>query len=171
MKSKPAIFFDRDGVLNVDTHYVHKIEQFTWMEGAIDAVRHANAQGYYAFVVTNQGGIGRGYYTEQDVLCLHAWMNEELQKQGAHMDAFYYCPHYENGKVLNYATACECRKPKAGMIRQATAQYAVDLASSLMLGDKDTDMECARNAGVRGVRFTGGNLYETLRAEMERFKR
>ncbi|MBQ7477711.1 MAG: HAD-IIIA family hydrolase, partial [Selenomonadaceae bacterium] len=96
-EGKKAVFFDRDGTLNVDTDYLYKIEEFRWEEDAVEAIRYCNDKGWLVIVVTNQSGVARGYYTEADVERLHAWMNEDLQKHGAHIDAFYYCPHHPKG--------------------------------------------------------------------------
>ncbi|MGL6014993.1 MAG: D-glycero-alpha-D-manno-heptose-1,7-bisphosphate 7-phosphatase, partial [Selenomonadaceae bacterium] len=104
-----AVFFDRDGVLNVDVHYLHKKEDFVWVDGAPEAVKYCNDHGYRVIVITNQSGVARGYYTEQDIAALHDWMNEQLQQWGAHIDAFYYCPHHPQGTVLEYTRSCNCR--------------------------------------------------------------
>lgn len=162
-KMKPAVFFDRDGVLNVDVHFLYRKEEFQWVDGAIEAILLANAKEYYVFVVTNQSGVARGYYEEKDVLALHDWMQGELGKKGAHIDAFFYCPHHVDGIVPAYALKCQCRKPAIGMIMRARDRYEVDMKRSVLVGDKDSDMECAANAGLRGLRFTGGNLFQQLK--------
>ena len=94
---RPAVFFDRDGVLNRDLGYLHRPEEFEWLEGAKKAIRLCNDSGYLVFVVTNQAGVARGFYGEEDVHRLHAWMNEELAREGAHVDAFEFCPHHPEG--------------------------------------------------------------------------
>lgn len=163
---KPAVFFDRDGVLNVDHGYTYRKEDFDWMSGAIEAIKWFNNQGYWVFVVTNQSGIARGYYTDQDVVVLHAYMQEELQKCGAHIDQFYYCPHHVGGKVPEYTRECQCRKPKAGMLLQAMQEWSVDLNKSLMIGDKQSDIEAAQAAGIQGYLFNHENLYEFIVAHI-----
>ena len=114
-----AIFFDRDGTLNVDVHYLHRPEDFIWTEDAVAAIKYANDQGYLTVVITNQSGVARGYYDEEDILKLHAWMNDELKKNGAHLDAIYYCPHHTEGKIPKYTKQCNCRKPAPKMVNDA----------------------------------------------------
>lgn len=159
-----AIFFDRDGTLNVDVHYLHDPRDFVWVEGAITAIRWANEHGYLVIVITNQSGIARGYYDEAAVHHLHDWMNRELAKHGAHIDAFYYCPHHIEGKLPAYTKSCDCRKPAPGMILRAIAAYGIDPAVSFLFGDAQSDVTAAANAGVRGVRYTGGSLADCVRA-------
>ena len=156
--SKPAIFFDRDGVLNVDVGYLYKIEDFQWIDGAIEAIKYYNDKDYYVFVITNQSGVARGFYTEIDIHKLHNWMNQELAKYGAHIDEFFYCPHHVKGIIKEYSFDCECRKPKIGMIKKAVDKYDVQLDSSLLIGDKDSDIECAENAGIKGLKFNAEKL-------------
>ena len=116
---KPAAFLDRDGVLNVDIGWLHKPQDCVWMDGAKEAVRLLNAANYFVFVVTNQAGVARGLYDEAKVLELHDWMSGELAAVGAHVDAYYYCPHHPEGIVASYRQACACRKPAPGMIERA----------------------------------------------------
>lgn len=157
-----AVFFDRDGTLNVDVHYLYRKEDFLWIEGAVEAVRYCNRQGYKVIVITNQSGVARGYYTEADVRSLHVWMNEELRQQGAHIDAFYYCPHHPQGTVAVYTKNCDCRKPGTKLIDDACRDFGIDRSLSFMVGDKTIDVECADRAGVRGIQFTGGNLFHAI---------
>ena len=158
-----AIFFDRDGTLNVDVDYLHEPEKFIWVEGAIDAIRWANEHGYLVIVVTNQSGVARGYYDETAVHRLHEWMNAELRKNGAHIDAFYYCPHHPEAAVPAYAEKCDCRKPAPGMILRAIAEHNIEPAASFLFGDAASDVVAAENAGVKGVRYTGGSLLDCVR--------
>jgi D-glycero-D-manno-heptose 1,7-bisphosphate phosphatase len=160
---RPAVFFDRDGVLNEDTGYIHHHEQFTWIPGAREAVRWANDHGYYTFVVTNQAGVAHGYYEEEHIRQLHDWMRRELSAAGAHIDAFEYSPFHPDGKVAKYARHSELRKPAPGMLKKLMADWPVDVSRSLMIGDRPTDLEAAAAAGVRGHFFTGGNLLATLK--------
>lgn len=155
---RPAVFLDRDGVLNRDTGYVHRPEDFVWTEGAQAAVKRLNDAGYLVIVVTNQAGVARGYYAEESVHALHRFINAALRAAGAHVDAFYYCPHHPDGTVARYARACDSRKPGAGMIARALREWPIDRARSLLIGDKDIDMEAARRAGVPGYQFPGGDL-------------
>ena len=150
---KPAAFFDRDGVLNVDRGYAHLPQHLEWIPGAADAVRVLNEAGYLVIVVTNQSGVARGLYDEQTVNNLHAHMRETLNRQGARIDAFYYCPHHPEGTVAAYTLACRCRKPGIGMLEHAARDFPIDKSRSFLVGDKDTDMEAARAFGIAGVRF------------------
>lgn len=166
MADRAAVFFDRDGTLNVDKDYLYRIEEFEWMEDAPQAIRWANQKGFLVIVVTNQSGVARGYFTEDDVLRLHEWMNEDLVRAGAHIDAFYYCPHLPNGRVDAYAKECNCRKPKPGLIERACVDFDIDKEASIMIGDKPRDVECAEAAGVRGVLYEGGSLLQLLKKKM-----
>lgn len=157
---RPAAFLDRDGVLNVDEGYSHRPEDLQWMPGARAAVRLLNDNGYYVFVVTNQAGVARGFYDETDVDRFHAQMSVELQAVGAHIDEFCYCPHHPAGVVPAYARACGRRKPQTGMLRDLVARWPVSIEGSLLIGDKDSDVECGRRFGVESVRFEGGDLRE-----------
>jgi D-glycero-D-manno-heptose 1,7-bisphosphate phosphatase len=154
--SYPTAFFDRDGVLNVDHGYVSQPEKFEWIPGAPETVRLLNDAGYLVIVITNQSGIARGFYDETDVHHLHALMQESLATQGAHIDAFYYCPHHPQGMIARYRTTCDCRKPATGMLRQAALDWPVDRARSFLIGDKDSDMKAAANFNIRGLRFNAG---------------
>lgn len=160
---KPAAFLDRDGVLNEDTGYVHRPDQCRWIEGAKTAVRQLNDAGYYVFVVTNQAGVARGYYGEADVAAFHAWMRDELRGAGARVDAFYYCPHHPDFGNALYRRACDCRKPGGGMIRQALAEWPVDVARSFLIGDKDSDLAAGRACGITSHAFVGGSLEDLVR--------
>ena len=165
---KKAVFFDRDGTLNVDVHYLHRIEDFQWMPEAVEAIEYCHRQGYLVVVVTNQSGVARGYYEEADVMRLHKWMNEELAGRGAApIDGFYYCPHHINASVPEYAVDCDCRKPKPGMIFKACRELGIDAGQSFMIGDKPRDAECGEAAGAKGVLYEGGSLLECVKRAME----
>jgi D-glycero-D-manno-heptose 1,7-bisphosphate phosphatase len=154
--TRPAIFFDRDGVLNEDPGYLHKAQDLRWMPGAREAVRFANDAGWLTFVITNQAGVARGYYDEAAVRHLHYWIASELAERGAHIDAYYYCPHHPTAGQGAYLQACICRKPQPGMILQAMTEWPVDAARSLLIGDYPSDIEAAHAAGVEG-RLMGKN--------------
>ena len=158
--ARPAIFFDRDGVLNVDVNYLYKTEDFQWIAGAKEAIKYYNDQGYLVFVVTNQSGVARGYYSEADVHNLHKWMQQELAAAGARIDAFYHCPHHVQGSVVEYSLDCGCRKPAPGLLLQAMEEWPVNKDQSLLIGDKPSDIEAAQAAGIKGYLFAGGNLLE-----------
>lgn len=162
MKAK-AVFFDRDGVLNVDVDYLYKISDLRWIEGAREAVAYLNKLGYKIFVVTNQSGIARGYYTVAQMQELHEYMLREIAACGGKIDKIYYCPHYKEGKVAEFTCDCQCRKPKPGMIEQAFAEYSLDKENSFLIGDGARDVEAAEAAGIRGYLFTGGNLLEFVK--------
>lgn len=160
--SRKAVFFDRDGTLNVDIHYLHRPEDFVWIPGAKEAIRYVNDRGYLAILVTNQSGVARGYYPESDVRRVYDWMNCELQKVGAHLDALYYCPHHPEAKLSAYRKACSCRKPATGLIDAACARFHIDRTKSCFVGDSDSDMLCAKNAGLKGLRYEGGSLLDLI---------
>ena len=162
---RPAAFLDRDGVLNYDSGYTHRKEDFVWIDGAKAAIKRLNDRGWFVFVVTNQSGIARGLYQPDDVVRLHQWMNEELGLDGAHIDAFYFCPHHPDGTAGDYGRACDCRKPEPGMLLQAMREWPVRRDESFMIGDKDIDMAAAKNAGVAGILFESGNNLDTVVAE------
>lgn len=146
--TKAAVFLDRDGTLNIDKGYVHRIEDWEWISGAIDAIAALKKAGFLVIVVTNQAGIARGYYDEADMDNLHTIINMELQKYGAAIDGFYHCPHHpEFGAVRE----CECRKPMPGMIDQARQDFDIDLGSSWLVGDKASDIQAGLAAGVKAV--------------------
>ncbi len=161
---KPAAFLDRDGVINVDSGYVYRPEDFAWIEGAKEAVKFLNDNAYLVFVVTNQGGIAHGHYEEDDVLSLHRWLNGELALIGARIDAFFYCPHHPDGVREEYRRACHWRKPGPGMLEAAMAEWPVEKSRSFLIGDKPTDTEAARAAGVPGYLFNGENLFDKVKA-------
>jgi D-glycero-D-manno-heptose 1,7-bisphosphate phosphatase len=164
---RPALFLDRDGVLNEDRGYVHRWEDFRWIDGARQAVAGFNARGWWVFVVTNQSGVGRGYYSEDDVHALHARMAEDLAAAGARIDAFYHCPFHPEALEDRYRHPDPPdRKPNPGMLLKAMADWPVDAARSVMVGDKAIDLEAGRRAGVRSLHFSGGDLAAFLAAEV-----
>ena len=164
--STKAIFFDRDGTINEEVGYLYKFEHFRWVNGAIEAIKFCNDNGYLAIVVTNQSGVARGFYTEDDIKKLHRQINDELKNFNAHIDDFFYCPHHPDGIVTKYSVDCECRKPKSKLIEDACVKYNIDKAQSLMIGDKPRDVECGENAGVRSVLFDGENLLSAIKSAL-----
>lgn len=157
MKLKAA-FFDRDGVLNVDKSYLYKIEDLEWIDGAKEALAYLTQQGYTVFVVTNQSGIARGYYTVDDMNKLHEFMAQQVAAAGGKIEKFYYCPHLPEGKIAEYAVECDCRKPKPGLILRAFEEYDIDKDAAFLIGDKPRDVESAEAAGIKGYLFSGDNL-------------
>ncbi|KJC34263.1 D,D-heptose 1,7-bisphosphate phosphatase [Bradyrhizobium sp. LTSP849] len=161
--TRPAVFFDRDGVLNVDKAYVYRIDDFEWTQGAREAIKLCNELGYYVFVVTNQSGVARGYFGVGDIHHLHDWMNSELAAIGARIDDFQYCPYHEEGTVEAYRRASDRRKPAPGMILDCMTAWPVRIEGSLLVGDSARDIEAAAAAGIPGHLFRGGDLAAFLR--------
>lgn len=140
---KKALFLDRDGVVNIEKNYLHKIDDFELMEGIVEVCRHYQEQGYLIIIVTNQSGISRGYYTEEDFALLSRWMVEHFKELGITITRIYHCPHHESIDGV-----CECRKPEPGMFLEAQREYDLDMAGSVMIGDNERDIEAAVKAGV-----------------------
>lgn len=155
---KPTVFFDRDGVLNVDKDYLYKISEFEWQEGAIDAICYLRNLGYQIIVFTNQSGVARGYYSEKCVNILHEFMQSELKKYGVSIDKFYYCPHLPDAEVEAYRKICNCRKPNAGMLEQALQDFSVDKDKSFVVGDKQRDLDAGVKIGLVGYLYQSGDL-------------
>lgn len=158
-----AIFFDRDGVLNEEVGYLWEIDKFKWIDGAREAIKFCNERGILSIVVTNQSGIARGLYTSRQVDALHNFMQRSLSEIGAHIDAFYYCPHHPD-----FSGECSCRKPKPGLILQACKDFKINPAQAILFGDSERDIEAARAAGLRdGNFFTQGNLLEAIKVHVK----
>ena len=163
-RRRPAVFLDRDGVLNLDHGYVHAPEQLDWAPGARQAVKRLNDAGYYLFVVTNQSGVARGFYGEDDVVALHRWMADDLASVGASIDDWRYCPYHPEGSVGDYRGKQDWRKPKPGMILDLLDHWPVEREGSFLIGDKASDIEAAAAAGLPGYLFPGGDLAAFLRS-------
>ena len=146
-----AIFLDRDGTINVDKGYIYKEQDFVFLPGVIDALRVLYDKGFLLIIVTNQSGIGRGYYTEKDFEKLNAWMLDKLENQGVHIAKVYYCPHLPDAPLDEYRKDCECRKPKLGMYYQAITDYNIDLGNSFAIGDKIRDCVIAELTDCKGI--------------------
>lgn len=161
---KKAIFLDRDGVINKDLGYVHTIKDFHFLPGVFEALRTFDSLGYLLIIVTNQSGIGRGYYTQNNFKMLTDWMKKRLQEAGIEIAGVYHCPHHPDD-------GCDCRKPQPGLILQAAKDFDIDLSRSWMIGDKQSDIEAARRAGVKNAILLGsGNapyhaqsLFDTIK--------
>ncbi|MGX9392315.1 D-glycero-alpha-D-manno-heptose-1,7-bisphosphate 7-phosphatase [Nitrobacteraceae bacterium UC4446_H13] len=156
--SRPAAFLDRDGVLNFDDGYIGTRNRIRWMPGVTTAIRTLNEAGYLVFVITNQSGVARGMFSENDVRILHDWMRNELQRDGARIDDFRFCPHHAEGSITEYARDCDCRKPKPGMLRDLMTAWPVRAQGSFVIGDKPSDIEAAKAVGLPGFLFDGGDL-------------
>ena len=139
-----ALFLDRDGVINKDVGYAYLPEQIEFMPQIFDLCRAAHANGELIIIITNQSGIGRGMYNEAQFHALMTWMKARFEAEGCPITSYYYCPHLPDA-------GCECRKPKAGMILQAAKDWNIDLAYSRLIGDKESDLEAGRAAGVLNV--------------------
>src|SRR5450830_316763 len=148
MMSIPALFLDRDGVINIDKAYVHKPEDCEFVEGIFSLVSRANKLGYKVIIVTNQAGIARGYYSEEQFLQFSAWMRQQFEINNAHIDMIYFCPHHPVHGKGEYMKECDCRKPEPGMFLRAKKEFDIDMQSSLMVGDNYSDLEAAKKAGV-----------------------
>ncbi|MCB0832809.1 MAG: D-glycero-beta-D-manno-heptose 1,7-bisphosphate 7-phosphatase [Bacteroidetes bacterium] len=156
-----AVFLDRDGTINVEKDYVHKIEEFEFIDGAKDAVRRLNEAEFKVVVLTNQSGIARGYYSREDVEILHRFIQQELTKEKAHIDAFFYCPHLPEGAMAEYAVECECRKPKPGMVLDAQNALGIRLEESYIIGDSLSDMLLATTVPLKPILVRTGHGKET----------
>ena len=161
--TKPVAFLDRDGTLNKDSGYVHKISDFFWIPGAKKAIKYLKQKQYYVIVVTNQSGIARKMYNEDDVKTLHKYMNDELNKISAKIDDFYYSPYHPEVKNKLYNNLSNLRKPKTGMLKLAEKKWKFNKAKSFLIGDKKSDIDCAINYGIKGYQFMEPNLYEFIK--------
>jgi D-glycero-D-manno-heptose 1,7-bisphosphate phosphatase len=146
--TRRALFLDRDGVINIDHGYVCRPAEFEFVDGIFDLCRQAAGLDYRVFVVTNQAGIGRGYYTEQQFLEATDWMRRQFLAQGARIEQVYFCPFHPEHGVGDYRRESACRKPGPGMILQAAREYHLNLAASVLVGDKESDIEAGQAAGV-----------------------
>lgn len=144
-----ALLLDRDGIINHDLAYVHKIADFKFTDHIFELCQQAQELGYLIIVVTNQAGVARGYYTEQMVSELHQWMIAEFKKAGIDIQKAYYCPHHPEHGGLQYQHNCLCRKPMPGMLLQAKREFELDMSQSVMIGDRESDVKAALAAKVK----------------------
>ena len=151
MLPKRALFLDRDGVINIEKNYLYREEDFEFIDGIFDLCRHFQKRGFEIVIVTNQSGICRGYYTQEDFEKLTEWMEAEFAKEEIKIAKTYHCPHHPD-----FTGSCSCRKPEPGMFLQARKELGLDIENSVMVGDKPSDIEAARRAGIkRGYLFDG----------------
>lgn len=146
--SQAAVFLDRDGVINQDLGYVHTVDDFHYVEGVFEACKKLKDMGYKLVLVTNQSGIARGMFTEDEFLSLTEWMDWNFVDNGVEFDGIYYCPHHPTEGQGDYLQDCDCRKPKPGMFLSARDFLKIDMANSVMIGDKVADVQAAQAAGV-----------------------
>lgn len=154
---RPALFLDRDGVVNVDHGYVSRAEQVTFIDGIFDLIKTANSKKYYVIIITNQSGIARGYYSLSDFNKLSSWMIGEFTKNSAFIDQIYHCPHHPREGLGPLKLDCICRKPQPGMIIQATRDFNIDLEKSLIVGDNITDIIAGERGGIGHLFLLCGN--------------
>ncbi|WP_435236137.1 D-glycero-beta-D-manno-heptose 1,7-bisphosphate 7-phosphatase [Psychromonas sp. PT13] len=146
---KRAVFLDRDGVVNVDNGYVSEVDDFEFIEGVIEACKTLKAKGYLLVLITNQSGIARGYFTEDQFHTLTEWMDWSLADRGVDLDGIYYCPHHSEKGIGEYKVDCDCRKPKPGMLISAIKELNIDVSRSILVGDKVSDIKAGLAAGVK----------------------
>lgn len=161
-QTRPAAFFDRDGVLNVDRGYTFRVEDLVLVDGAPEAVKLCNDAGYWVFVITNQAGVARGLYKEHSIAAFHHALAAALGAKGGHIDDFRYCPHHPDGIVTAYRRVCNCRKPAPGMVLDLLHTWPVDSGRSFLIGDQDSDLAAGRAAGIASHRFVSGRLDELV---------
>ena len=161
--TKPAVFLDRDGVINIEKGYVYKPRDFEWIEDSRESIKYLNDRNFLVFVVTNQSGIARGYYTEEDVISLHHYVNNELSKINAHIDEFFYSPYHSDGIYKKYKKLSHLRKPDTGMLELALNKWNFDKTKSFMIGDKQTDIICAEKFGIPGYLYKNRSLLKFIK--------
>ena len=160
-----AVFLDRDGVITQEPpHYTHELSQLELIPKSADAIRLLNGSGFVVIVASNQAGIAHGYYREEDAILFHQAMKENLAKEGAYIDAIYYCPHHPEAKIERYRVDCNCRKPKPGMLTRAEKEWNIDLKQSFIVGDKLSDIEAGERAGCKTIMVRTGHGVEELKS-------
>ena len=154
-----AVFLDRDGTINIEKHYLYRISDFEYIDGSTDGLKTLSEMGYLLVIVTNQSGIARGFYTEEDYLQLDQWMKDDLAEKGIHIAGSYYCPHLPDGIVEKYAKKCDCRKPKTGLFWKAAAELNIDMECSFAVGDKERDLSICDESGAKGILLADSKMY------------
>ncbi len=158
---RSAVFLDRDGTVNVEVHYLSQPEQLELLPTVAETIAMLNSRGIAVVVVTNQAGIARGYFPEHRLLAVHQQLHRLLAEQNAILDGVYYCPHHPTAGLGAYRVTCECRKPMPGMLTRAASELGLDLARSLMIGDRDSDLQAGANAGCLTALVRTGYGQET----------
>ena len=152
---EPAVFLDRDGTINKDKDYLYRIGEFEYIDGAVEGLKELSDLGYKLIIITNQSGIARGYYTEDDYDVLMNWMIDDLADRGVYITAHYYCPHLAGSGIEKYDVECDCRKPKTGLFHKAVNDYGIDLDRSYAIGDRLRDLAICEETNVRGILLGG----------------
>tara|TARA_B100000787_G_scaffold167454_1_gene154260 strand:- start:3476 stop:3988 length:513 start_codon:yes stop_codon:yes gene_type:complete len=167
MKKKTKIaFLDRDGVINsskINKGYIGDIKDFKWIKGAKKTIKYLKSNKYKIIIVTNQSGIARGYFSFRDVYRVHRYLRSELKKIGTYVDKIYFCPYHKDGIVKKYKRSSILRKPRIGMFLKANKIWRIDKKNSFIIGDQITDMEFAKNAGIKGYLFNENDLYKFVK--------
>ncbi len=159
----PAVFLDRDGVLNKDPpHYAHRLDQLELIQRSGKAVKLLNEHGYLVIIISNQSGVARGYYTEEDVTIFNNALREKIQECGGVVNAVYYCPHHPDAKIDKYRMDCDCRKPGPGMLTKAAKEHHIDLKKSYVVGDKLSDIKAGKEAGCKTILVLTGHGKEEV---------
>lgn len=146
-----AVFLDRDGTINIEKNYLYKTSEFQFLPGAVDAIRNMNRKGYKIIIITNQAGVARGYYTEQDVENLNEWMKRILFLQDVFVDDIFYCPHHSEYGSDKYRIDCDCRKPRPGLIKKAIEKHNICPNISFTIGDKESDISAGKSVGTKTI--------------------
>ncbi len=171
-KRHSALFLDRDGVINIDYGFVHSMDNFKYIEGAKEIIKMANDFGILVIVVTNQSGIARGYYTEEEFKLFTEEINEDLKNFDAHIDATYFCPHHPKEGIGKLRKDCDCRKPKTGLLMKAIKEWNLDKNKCFLIGDKDSDIIAANRCGISSCLFSSenNNLLEIFKNKLPYLK-
>lgn len=150
-KGHKVIFLDRDGTINEEKNYLYRQEDFVYLDSVIESLRSLRDMGFILVVITNQSGIARGYYTEEDYLQLDAWMRKDMKSKGVELAGTYHCPHLKDGSVVAYAKMCDCRKPGTALFWKAAKELNIDMDSSYAIGDRIRDLSICKESGVKGI--------------------